>query len=74
MPPFDSLFGDLADFQKYGALLLAGQYFPRYPLPLYGLFVLLSLIPFPIAVASVLLLSIVALIALFQRRAVLRLW
>lgn len=62
---------DLIDLFKYGQLLLQGQYFPRYPLPAVGLFALLSLIPIQLAFVLILCLSLVALVSLFKRRAVL---
>lgn len=62
---------DLIDLFKYGQLLLHGQYFPRYPLPAVGLFALLSLIPIQVAYIIIVLLSLVALVHLFRRRAVL---
>lgn len=62
---------DLIDLYKYGQLLLRGEYFPRYPLPSVGLFALLSLIPIQVAYIIIVALSLVALVHLFKRRAVL---
>jgi hypothetical protein len=65
------MFGDLDDFRLYGALFLAGTYFPRYPLPIYGWFVVLALLPRDLALAGLIALSLLALVVIFKRRAVL---
>lgn len=62
---------DLIDLFKYGQMLLHGEYFPRYPLPAVGLFALLSLIPIQVAYILIVALSLLALVHLFKRRAVL---
>lgn len=63
--------GDLDDFLKYGQQLLSGTYNPRYPLPMQGVFVFLSLLPRPVVIALVVGLSLLCLLHLFKRRALL---
>lgn len=62
---------DLIDLYKYGQMLLHGVYFPRYPLPSVGFLALLSLIPIQVAYIIIVALSLLALVHLFKRRAVL---
>lgn len=62
---------DLIDLFRYGQALLHGSYIPRYPLPAVGLFAIISLIPLQAAYALIVMLSLLALVHLFKRRAVL---
>ena len=65
------IFGDLQAFYDSGHALLGGQYVSLYPLPIVVLFALLSLLPMPLLLALVLGSSIVILVIMFKRRALL---
>lgn len=60
---------DLDDFIRFGESLLHGAYLPRYPLPMQGFFVVLALLPRPVDFALIVVLSILALLNIFKRRA-----
>lgn len=63
--------GDLQSFYDSGHALLSGQYVSFYPLPIVVLFALLSLLPMPLLLALLLASSVMILVAMFKRRALL---
>jgi hypothetical protein len=63
--------GDIDDFISYGLQFLSGHYNPRYPLPMQGVFVFFALLPRPVVIALIIGLSLLALLNIFKRRALL---
>lgn len=71
----DALMGsDFAQLYQSGADLWRGQYTGLYPLPMNGLFALLSLLPYRVALYTVMFGGLALFVAVLRRRALVWLW
>ena len=68
------MFGDYLDFYRYGLALRSGEYIAPYPLPAVWGLALVSLAPPLVGLIGLSLLSVVILVYLFRREALLWLW